>query len=66
MPALEFLRMAKSVRIGPMLRLGPVKARLQEDCGGISYTEFSYQLLQAYDWNHLAREYDCFFQVRLD
>lgn len=30
---------------------------------GISFTEFSYQVLQAYDWLHLLQNYKCYFQV---
>ena len=39
-----------------------VKSRLESD-HGISYTEFSYMLLQAYDFVHLARTYNCLLQV---
>jgi tyrosyl-tRNA synthetase len=44
-----------------MLARESVKARLEE--GGISYTEFSYQILQAYDYLELFRRHDCTLQV---
>ena len=53
---LEFLRLVgKNFRIGPMLAKDSVKARLESE-EGMSYTEFSYQLLQSYDFLHLYRE----------
>lgn len=49
---LDFLRTAgRQTRVGPMLAREAVRARLAKD--GLSYTEFSYQLLQAYDFVHL-------------
>ena len=39
-----------------------VKSRLSRD-EGISFTEFSYQLLQAYDFLYLFEEYNCTFQM---
>jgi tyrosyl-tRNA synthetase len=44
-----------------MLARESVKARLE--AGGISYTEFSYQILQAYDYLELFRRHDCTLQV---
>jgi tyrosyl-tRNA synthetase len=41
---------------------GSVKHRLQSE-QGISFTEFSYQLLQAYDFRTLFRNYDCRVQL---
>lgn len=50
---LDFLRdVGKHFRVGPMLARESVKARLNSE-EGISYTEFSYQILQAYDFLHL-------------
>ena len=40
-----------------------VKNRLQREDSGISYTEFSYMLLQAYDFVHLNKEHGCELQV---
>jgi tyrosyl-tRNA synthetase len=56
MSALEFLRdVGKHFPVNQMLGREVVRARLE--AGGISFTEFSYQLLQAYDFYHLHREY---------
>ncbi len=61
---LEFLRdFGKYVSVNVMLTRDSVKQRLQDRDHGISYTEFSYSLLQAYDFMHLAREHDCRLQV---
>jgi tyrosyl-tRNA synthetase len=50
---IEFLRdIGKMFRVGPMLAKDSVKTRLNSDVG-ISYTEFSYQVLQGYDFLHL-------------
>jgi tyrosyl-tRNA synthetase len=62
MPVLEFLRdIGKHFSVNRMLDRESVKARL--DAGGISYTEFSYQLLQALDFLELYRRYDCTLQI---
>lgn len=54
--ALEFLRdIGKHFPVNQMLGREVVRARLAG--GGISFTEFSYQILQAYDFYHLHREY---------
>ncbi len=61
---LEFLRdIGKNFPVNVMLGKDSVKGRLEREDGGISYTEFSYMLLQAFDFVHLAREYDCQLQV---
>lgn len=44
--------------------ISSVKSRL-ESAQGISFTEFSYQLLQAYDFWHLFHEDGCRIQVRI-
>jgi tyrosyl-tRNA synthetase len=60
--ALAFLRdIGKHFPINQMLSKETVKARLE--AGGISYTEFSYQILQANDFLELHRRYDCTLQV---
>jgi len=52
---LDFLRDAgKHFRVGTMLSKESVKARLQSE-DGISFTEFSYQILQGYDFYHLFK-----------
>jgi tyrosyl-tRNA synthetase len=62
MPVLEFLRdIGKHFSVNRMLDRESVKARLE--AGGISYTEFSYQLLQAMDFLELYRRYDCTVQL---
>jgi tyrosyl-tRNA synthetase len=60
---LAFLRdVGKNFPIGAMLGKESVRARLDSDAG-LSYTEFSYMLLQAYDFVHLARHYGCRIQA---
>src|SRR5579863_119679 len=62
MPVLEFLRdIGKHFSVNRMLDRESVKARLES--GGISYTEFSYQLLQALDFLELYRRYGCTAQI---
>jgi len=59
----EFLRdTGKHFRLGEMINRESVRARMESE-EGISFTEFCYQLLQAYDFYHLCREYDCRLQV---
>ncbi|HLS40032.1 MAG TPA: tyrosine--tRNA ligase [Ornithinicoccus sp.] len=61
--ALDFLRdIGKHFRVNQMLRKEAVAARLESQ-EGISYTEFSYQILQALDFLHLYREYGCTLQI---
>ncbi len=60
---LEFLRdVGKHVSLSQMLAKDSVKSRLDRD-GGLSYTEFSYMLLQAWDFVHLADSHDCRVQI---
>ena len=60
--ALDFLRdVGKHFPVSQMLARESVKARLE--AGGISYTEFSYQILQAYDYLELHRRYGCTLQL---
>jgi tyrosyl-tRNA synthetase len=62
MPVLEFLRdIGKHFSVNRMLDRESVKARLEG--GGISYTEFSYQLLQALDFLELYRRHGCTAQI---
>lgn len=54
---IRFLREIGSLyRIGPMLAKESVRLRLQSE-EGMSFTEFSYQILQGYDFLHLYRQY---------
>jgi tyrosyl-tRNA synthetase len=60
---LDFLRdVGKHSRMGAMLGRESVRARLNSE-GGLSYTEFSYQMLQAYDFLYLFDTLDCTVQV---
>jgi len=61
---LEFLRdIGKHVPVRMMQAKDSVKARLERDDVGISYTEFSYMLLQAYDFVYLNEHHGCELQV---
>lgn len=61
--AIEFLReVGKHYRVGKMLAKDAVSARLNSEAG-ISYTEFSYQILQGLDFLELFRRYDCVMQT---
>ena len=61
---LDFLREAgKHFTVNWMMAKESVRARLEDRESGISYTEFSYMLLQAYDYYHLRRTYGCELQV---
>ena len=63
MGILDFLRdVGKYSRVGTMLAKDSVKSRLASE-SGISFTEFSYQLLQGYDFVHLFRSYEVCVQV---
>jgi len=60
---IEFLRdVGKHFRLGEMLGKESVRKRLSSEAG-LSFTEFCYQLLQAYDFLHLSRQYDCILQA---
>src|SRR5581483_4673677 len=63
LPTIDFLRdIGKHFRVNRMLAKEAVSARLNSDAG-ISYTEFSYQLLQALDFLELFRRYGCRLQT---
>ncbi|MDQ1201889.1 tyrosyl-tRNA synthetase [Rhodococcus sp. SORGH_AS303] len=60
--AIDFLRdIGKHFSVNVMLARDTVKKRLESD--GMSYTEFSYMLLQAQDYLHLHRQHGCTLQV---
>ena len=60
--AIELLRdVGKHFPLGWMLGKESVRSRM--DGEGISYTEFSYMVLQAYDFLHLSRSHDCLIQI---
>ena len=60
---LDFLRdIGKFASVNQMIARESVKARLESE-NGISFTEFSYQLLQANDYLHLSRKHDVELQI---
>jgi tyrosyl-tRNA synthetase len=60
---IAFLRdIGKQFRIGPMLSKESVKLRFRSD-DGMSFTEFSYQVLQGYDFYHLFEKDDVLLQI---
>ncbi|MFY7842480.1 MAG: tyrosine--tRNA ligase [Rhabdochlamydiaceae bacterium] len=63
MSVVDFLRdIGKSFRLGPMLAKETVKQRLNSD-EGISFTEFSYQILQSYDFYYLWKNHGVNLQI---
>ncbi|MGB0450172.1 MAG: tyrosine--tRNA ligase [Porticoccaceae bacterium] len=64
MSALEFLRdVGKHFSVNNMINKESVKQRLDREGTGISFTEFSYALLQGMDFAELNRRFDCTMQV---
>ena len=62
MSAIEFLRdIGKHFSVNQMLNKDAVSTRLEKD--GISYTEFSYQVLQSMDYLELYRRHNCTLQI---
>lgn len=61
---ISFLRdVGKHFSVNAMIGRDSVRSRLQRDDEGISYTEFSYMLLQANDYLELAQRYGCSLQI---
>jgi len=61
---LDFLRdIGKHFSVNQMVAKESVRARMEDREVGISYTEFSYMLLQAFDFMVLAREQNCELQI---
>jgi tyrosyl-tRNA synthetase len=61
---LDFLRdIGKHFSVNQMVAKESVRARMEDREVGISYTEFSYMLLQAFDFYVLSRDYDCELQI---
>lgn len=61
---LEFLRdIGKHFSVNQMVAKESVRARMEDRESGISYTEFSYMLLQAFDFYVQCREYNCELQI---
>ncbi len=61
---LEFLRdVGKFVTVNSMIAKDSVRSRMEDREAGISYTEFSYMLLQGFDFCHLRKAYNCELQI---
>lgn len=61
---LDFLRdVGKRFSVNSMISKESVRARMEDRDGGISFTEFSYMLLQAYDFYHLRKNQNCELQI---
>jgi tyrosyl-tRNA synthetase len=61
---LDFLRdIGKHFSVNQMVAKESVRARMEDRESGISYTEFSYMLLQAFDFYLLCRDYNCELQI---
>jgi len=61
---MDFLRdTGKHFSVNSMIRKESVRVRLERKDSGISYTEFSYMILQALDYLELARRHDCSLQI---
>ncbi|HHY86760.1 MAG TPA: tyrosine--tRNA ligase [Verrucomicrobia bacterium] len=61
---LDFLRdVGKHFSVNQMVAKESVRARMEDREVGISYTEFSYMLLQAFDFYVLCRDFDCELQI---
>lgn len=61
MPFLDFIRdVGKHITVNYMMAKDSVKSRLET---GMSFTEFSYQLVQGYDFYHLNKHKDCIVQL---
>ena len=64
MPVITFLRdLGKNFSVNQMLTRDSVRTRIESREQGISFTEFSYQLLQSYDFLHLYRAHGCRIQM---
>ena len=61
---IDYLRdIGKNFSVNVMMQKDSVSSRIQGKEAGLSYTEFSYMILQAYDFLHLNREFDCTLQI---
>ncbi|KAL7671570.1 hypothetical protein ACOME3_006464 [Neoechinorhynchus agilis] len=65
MNVINFLsKYGKDFRLGDLLSRKTVRDRMESSSsGGLSVTEFCYQIFQAYDWFHLSQKYGCRFQI---
>ena len=61
---LDFLRdIGKHFSVNQMVAKESIRARMEDREAGISYTEFSYMLIQAFDFHVLARDFNCELQI---
>ncbi|MEX0962971.1 MAG: tyrosine--tRNA ligase [Pseudohongiellaceae bacterium] len=61
---LSFLRdVGKHFSVNAMIQKESVKQRIEREGEGISFTEFSYMILQSYDFAELNKRYDCTVQI---
>lgn len=61
---LDFIRdIGKHITVNYMMAKDSVKKRLSGEGEGMSFTEFTYQLVQGFDFLHLYREYNCRLQM---
>ena len=61
---LDFIRDAgKHITVNYMMAKDSVKKRIEAEGSGMSFTEFSYQLIQGYDFYHLYKEKNCLLQM---
>ncbi len=64
MKALDFLRdIGKHFSVNQMIKKESVRQRIEREGEGISYTEFTYMILQSYDFAELNRRFDCSIQI---
>ena len=64
MDVLSFLRdVGKHFSINAMIQKESVKQRIEREGSGISYTEFTYMILQSYDFAELNKRYGCSLQL---
>jgi tyrosyl-tRNA synthetase len=64
LPLIDFLRdVGKHFSVNEMIKRDSVRIRLEEREHGISYTEFTYMLLQSYDFLHVSQHYGCTIQL---
>ena len=64
MSVLDFLRdVGKHFSVNSMIQKESVKQRIEREGSGISFTEFTYMLLQSYDFAELAQREDCSLQI---
>lgn len=64
MSYLEFLRdVGKHITVNSMVAKDSVRSRMEDRATGISYAEFSYMLLQGFDFTHLRETFNCELQI---